>query len=441
MVLRNFTAILSVKRSLNHFEKLPNDCIKNSFNSTKFINRTIKSKLFSSLKLFDNKFEEIKTVKLKFVPFQSKLSKRFSTSDTFSEEKFTEEKKDEEPTTKKIVGYWYLVSSSLVFLIVVVGGLTRLTESGLSIVEWNLIKGMKPPTSEEEWLEEFNKYKQFPEFIKTNHKMKLDEFKFIFYMEWGHRMIGRVIGLAFILPGIYFYKKNYMSKKIQSRSLLVGSLIGLQGLIGWYMVKSGLSAELLENAHAIPRVSQYWLALHLGSAFAIYSLSLVTGLEFDSNNSYVGYDVNNSFVENDTNYAYFEYDNYAENCVSGRNESILNGTLIFCYSDYIKTFTSVAGFNLTIAIALMVYGWKKVKRKVGGHISKLDSILLIFLTANATKPMFTLLYSILQFFPDSETNYILIQFSAFALTFSDVIISSIFEALILNRFVNDSLNS
>ncbi|KAJ3387261.1 hypothetical protein HDU92_002031 [Lobulomyces angularis] len=157
--------------------------------------------------------------------------------------------------------------------------------------------------------------------------------------------------------------------------------------------------------------------------------------EFDSNNSYVGYDVNNSFVENDTNYAYFEYDNYAENCVSGRNESILNGTLIFCYSDYIKTFTSVAGFNLAIAIALMVYGWKKVKRKVGGHISKLDSILLIFLTANATKPMFTLLYSILQFFPDSETNYILIQFSAFALTFSDVIISSIFEALILNRFI------
>ncbi|KAJ3281315.1 Cytochrome c oxidase assembly protein cox15 [Borealophlyctis nickersoniae] len=128
--------------------------------------------------------------------------------------------------------------------------------------------------------------------------MTLSEFKSIFYMEWGHRMWGRFIGLAFIIPGAYFAYRGYMSKAIRNRSLLVGSLIGgqvnwlvfpfdfrpnteqqFQGVLGWFMVKSGLSDELMENPHAVPRVSHYWLAAHLGSAFVIYSIMFMTGLQ------------------------------------------------------------------------------------------------------------------------------------------------------------------
>ncbi|KAJ3333442.1 Cytochrome c oxidase assembly protein cox15 [Blyttiomyces sp. JEL0837] len=108
--------------------------------------------------------------------------------------------------------------------------LTRLTESGLSIVEWNLIKGMKPPANEAEWNVEFEKYKQFPEYKLLNHNITLNEFKFIFFMEWGHRMLGRFIGLAFIIPGIYFAARGYMSPAMRMRSLVVATLIGGQSL-------------------------------------------------------------------------------------------------------------------------------------------------------------------------------------------------------------------
>ncbi|KAL2919545.1 Cytochrome c oxidase assembly protein cox15 [Polyrhizophydium stewartii] len=181
-------------------------------------------------------------------------------------------------TTRPIVGYWYLFSGALVFSIVALGGLTRLTESGLSIVEWNVIKGMKPPQSQQEWEEEFEKYKQFPEYKLLNHHMTLSEFKFIFYMEWAHRMLGRFIGLSFILPGAYFAYKGYMTRGIQRVSLVVATLIGMQGVLGWLMVKSGLSDELLAKPGAVPRVSHYWLTAHLGSAFIIYSIMVATGL-------------------------------------------------------------------------------------------------------------------------------------------------------------------
>ncbi|KAI8622172.1 cytochrome oxidase assembly protein-domain-containing protein [Chytriomyces sp. MP71] len=177
-----------------------------------------------------------------------------------------------------VVGWWYLFCAGLVFCIVAVGGVTRLTESGLSITEWNLIKGMKPPRTEEEWMEEFDKYKKFPEYTLLNHNITLSEFKFIFYMEWGHRMLGRFIGLSFILPGLYFASRGYMTPSIAKRSFVVACLIGGQGTLGWYMVKSGLREELFE-AKQFHGVSQYWLAAHLGSAFIIYSVMLLTGLE------------------------------------------------------------------------------------------------------------------------------------------------------------------
>ncbi|KAJ3027152.1 UNVERIFIED_CONTAM: Cytochrome c oxidase assembly protein cox15 [Siphonaria sp. JEL0065] len=185
---------------------------------------------------------------------------------------------EHKPETHRAVAYWYFFCAALVFAIVAVGGVTRLTESGLSITEWNLIKGMKPPRTEEEWNVEFDKYKLFPEYKLLNHNITLNEFKFIFYMEWGHRMLGRFIGLSFILPGIYFASRGYMSKAIRNRSILVATLIGGQGVLGWYMVKSGLREELME-AKSFHGVSQYWLAAHLGSAFVIYSIMLLTGFE------------------------------------------------------------------------------------------------------------------------------------------------------------------
>ena len=188
-----------------------------------------------------------------------------------------DENKKQEEKTRPIVGYLYLASGALVFTIVVVGGLTRLTESGLSIVEWNVIKGMHWPQSQAEWQNEFDKYKLFPEYHVLNSRMTLEEFKAIFFMEWAHRMLGRLIGVTFVVPAIYFAAKGYMSRAIQMRSVVVAAMIGSQGLLGWYMVKSGLSEELLDGK-SIPRVSHYWLAAHLGSAFTIYAVMLVTGL-------------------------------------------------------------------------------------------------------------------------------------------------------------------
>ncbi|KAF9978331.1 Cytochrome c oxidase assembly protein cox15 [Actinomortierella ambigua] len=188
------------------------------------------------------------------------------------------------PVAKPIVGYWMLTISAMTFGIVVLGGVTRLTESGLSIVEWNLIKGMKPPRSQAEWEEEFEKYKQFPEYKVLNHGMSIDEFKRIFYYEWSHRMLGRAIGAAFILPGLFFAARGMLSKQLARRSLVIGGLIGFQGFLGWYMVKSGLNEELAQPG-ATPRVSQYRLAAHLGAAFLIYTATFVTGLKVLKDNA------------------------------------------------------------------------------------------------------------------------------------------------------------
>lgn len=178
--------------------------------------------------------------------------------------------------TNRIVGRWLLGCSGLVVGAVVLGGVTRLTESGLSMVDWHLVREMKPPQTQEEWEAEFSKYQQFPEFKILNHNMTLPEFKFIFYMEWGHRMWGRLVGLAYILPTVYFWRKGYFSRSMKGRVLGLCGFVFFQGLLGWYMVKSGLEEK--PESHDIPRVSQYRLCAHLGSALLLYCASLWTGL-------------------------------------------------------------------------------------------------------------------------------------------------------------------
>jgi heme a synthase len=187
-------------------------------------------------------------------------------------------------STPKSVKYWLLGCSSLVVSIVVIGGLTRLEEGGLSMVDWKPL-GSLPPMNPQEWLDEFERYKQYPEFKKKNSTMKVDEFKYIYYYEYVHRMVGRLIGITFILPSIYFYSKGYFNSMLKRRIPLIGLLIGCQGLMGWYMVKSGLDENhrLMKDYNSVPRVSQYRLASHLSLAIVIYSSMVWTWMDLHSN--------------------------------------------------------------------------------------------------------------------------------------------------------------
>ncbi len=162
----------------------------------------------------------------------------------------------------KSVDYWLLFMLFLVTVMIVVGGATRLTNSGLSITEWAPIRGALPPLSTEAWLSEFEKYKQIPEFEAEHPDMDLEGFKFIYFWEWGHRQLGRFIGLAFVLPMIYFWIKGYLPVGKRRKFFGIAALIGVQGGVGWWMVHSGLQEGMVN-------VSQYRLATHLGIAFVI----------------------------------------------------------------------------------------------------------------------------------------------------------------------------
>ncbi|ODH29217.1 hypothetical protein ACO22_03805 [Paracoccidioides brasiliensis] len=179
--------------------------------------------------------------------------------------------------SSKVVAYWLLGSAASVFGIVVFGGLTRLTESGLSITEWRPVTGSLPPFNTADWESEFEKYRSFPEYQVLRPNMTLSEFKFIYYMEWIHRQWGRFVGLSFVLPAAYFVATKRVSKPMSIRLLGISGLIGFQGIIGWWMVKSGLKDDLFTpGSH--PRVSQYRLTAHLGSAFLCYTAMLWNGL-------------------------------------------------------------------------------------------------------------------------------------------------------------------
>ncbi|UKZ76669.1 hypothetical protein TrVFT333_004378 [Trichoderma virens FT-333] len=180
-------------------------------------------------------------------------------------------------TTSKAVALWLIGSAASCFGIVVFGGLTRLTESGLSITEWRPVTGSLPPMSLADWESEFEKYRASPEFKLLNPHMTLEEFKKIYFMEWTHRLWGRFIGLSFVLPSLYFVARRRVSPRMAVNLLGISSLIGFQGFIGWWMVKSGLKDDLFApGSH--PRVSQYRLTTHLATAFVCYSWMLMSGL-------------------------------------------------------------------------------------------------------------------------------------------------------------------
>ncbi|KAI1073437.1 COX15-CtaA-domain-containing protein [Whalleya microplaca] len=180
-------------------------------------------------------------------------------------------------TSSKSVAYWLIGSAASVFGIVVFGGLTRLSESGLSITEWKPVTGSLPPLTQEDWEAEFAKYRASPEFKLLNSHMDVSEFKKIYYMEWTHRLWGRFIGLSFVIPTVYFIARRRVTPRLARHLVGISALIGFQGFIGWWMVKSGLTDDLFApGSH--PRVSQYRLAAHLATAFVCYSWMLLAGL-------------------------------------------------------------------------------------------------------------------------------------------------------------------
>jgi len=171
---------------------------------------------------------------------------------------------------KKVI-YWLFTGCILIFIMVIVGGITRLTDSGLSISNYKLITGTIPPIGEAEWQEAFELYQQYPEFQKLHSHFTIDDFKSIYFWEWLHRVIGRLIGLVFIIPFLYFLATKQLTKKTIKKCIVLLMLGGFQGFLGWYMVKSGLVD--------MPDVSHFRLAAHLTTAFLTFAATLWVALD------------------------------------------------------------------------------------------------------------------------------------------------------------------
>jgi len=182
---------------------------------------------------------------------------------------------------------WLITLSFLVGLIIIVGGLTRLTDSGLSITEWELFKGILPPLNDKVWISYFESYKKIPQYILLNSDMNLDQFKYIFLWEYAHRLLARFIGVFFLIPFVFFIYLDLFKKKLLIQLILVFILILFQGAIGWFMVKSGL----VENTS----VSHYRLAIHLLVAFSILSSLIWTLHNFisDQEINFFQFSINN----------------------------------------------------------------------------------------------------------------------------------------------------
>ncbi len=178
------------------------------------------------------------------------------------------------PAFQRPVAVWLFALTALVAAMVLLGGATRLTDSGLSITEWAPVTGALPPFGEAAWRAEFEKYKQIPEYGFVNWGMSLAEFKTIYWWEWAHRLMGRVIGLAALLPLIFFAARGAISRSLGLKLAGVVVLIGAQGALGWWMVASGLTERV--------DVSQYRLAAHLGLAVALFGLLLWLALDYSN---------------------------------------------------------------------------------------------------------------------------------------------------------------
>lgn len=183
----------------------------------------------------------------------------------------------------KIIIYWLFTGCLLIFLMVIVGGITRLTGSGLSITEWKVVTGTFPPMNENQWQQEFYKYQQSPQFKIINSNFSVEDFKGIYWWEYLHRLIGRMIGMIFLIPFIYFLIKKWVDKKLMPKLIIIFCLGGLQGTVGWLMVATGLQTA--------PHVSHFALASHLTVAFITFAYTFWVALDliFENKNELVGH--------------------------------------------------------------------------------------------------------------------------------------------------------
>ena len=188
----------------------------------------------------------------------------------------------------KFITYWLLSLLLFISLIIVIGGLTRLTDSGLSITTWDVVTGILPPINNEQWQNLFNLYKEIPQFYLLNENMTIDEFKVIFYWEYIHRILGRILGLMFLIPFIYIYLNKILNKNYNRNFFILFLLILLQGTVGWYMVKSGL----IENT----TVSHYRLAIHLNLAFVLFSAIFWYLLNIIFNKNKIFFNFNTNYI-------------------------------------------------------------------------------------------------------------------------------------------------
>ena len=188
----------------------------------------------------------------------------------------------------KFINYWLISLLIFIAIIVIVGGLTRLTDSGLSITTWDVVSGILPPLNSNEWEKVFNLYKEIPQFYLLNQSMTLNEFKVIYYWEYIHRVLGRILGLLFLIPFIYIYFKKVLNNNYNWNFFVLFLLILLQGTVGWYMVKSGL----VENT----TVSHYRLAIHLNLALILFSAIFWYLLNIKNKKNKIFFNFNNNFI-------------------------------------------------------------------------------------------------------------------------------------------------
>lgn len=182
----------------------------------------------------------------------------------------------------KPVTHWLLTGCILIALMVVIGGITRLTGSGLSITEWEPIMGALPPMNEAAWQAAFEKYQRIPEYQLVNSHMQLADFKEIYFWEWAHRNWGRLMGLVFIVPFVLFWRKGMLKGWLMQRSLLIMLGGGIVASLGWFMVLSGLVDLRDANGQLLVDVSHYRLAIHLSAAFAVFGMVLWTIFDINS---------------------------------------------------------------------------------------------------------------------------------------------------------------
>ena len=178
-------------------------------------------------------------------------------------------------TRTRAIRLWLYAVAALVLAMVLVGGATRLTESGLSITEWKPVMGVLPPLDQQSWQTEFEKYQAIPQYRELNNGMSLDAFKTIYWWEWAHRLLGRLIGVAFLLPFLFFLWRGFVPASLRPRLWFIFGLGALQGAVGWWMVASGLAGRV--------EVSQYRLATHLLLACLIYVAMIWTAQRCDTN--------------------------------------------------------------------------------------------------------------------------------------------------------------